>query len=354
MKMKKSTIIACCLVLLVGCRENHQASNEVRSIKADTVRVYGLAGSIHFPGKVTASSDINLAFRVAGPIGRVYARVGAHVKKGDLLAQIDPRDYELQLAATEAEYNRIKAEVDRITELHEKGSVTPNDYDKARYGYQQIAAKLHAHRNALQDTRLLAPVDGYIQQRLFEPGETVGAGTPVISMIAAGSGEVEINIPSADYIRREQFADYYCRAEIFPGNTFPLELIGITPKANANQLYTMRLRMKKSTDELPGPGMSVMVTIQFQNEGTQTFSIPLSAIYESPNNSTVWVYDPVTETVATREITLTEILKDGRAVVSAGLQAGELVVTAGIHSLKEGQKVKLLPPVTVTNVGGML
>jgi len=173
-------------------------------------------------------------------------------------------------------------------------------------------------------------------------------------MIAAGSGEVEINIPSADYIRREQFADYYCRAEIFPGNTFPLELIGITPKANANQLYTMRLRMKKSTDELPGPGMSVMVTIQFQNEGTQTFSIPLSAIYESPNNSTVWVYDPVTETVATREITLTEILKDGRAVVSAGLQAGELVVTAGIHSLKEGQKVKLLPPVTVTNVGGML
>jgi RND family efflux transporter MFP subunit len=352
--MKKSMIIACCLVLLVGCKENRQAGEVVKTIKADTVRIYGLAGSIQFPGKVTAPSDINLAFRVSGPIGNVYARVGAHVKKGELLAQIDPRDYELQLAATEAEYNKIKAEVDRVTELYEKGSVTPNDYDKARYGYQQISAKLHAHRNALNDTKLVAPVDGYIQKRLFEPGETVGAGIPVISMIAAGSGEVEINIPSTEYVRRNQFADYSCRAEVFPGVTFPLELIGITPQANANQLYTMRLRLKNSSDELPGPGMSVMVTIQFRNEETTTFSIPLSAVFELENTATVWVYDSTSETVATRKITISEILKDGRAVVSSGLQQGELVVTAGIHTLKEGQKVKLLPVVTVTNVGGLL
>lgn len=352
--MKKSMIIACCLLLLAGCKEKQQTVEVVKTIKADTVRVYGLAGSIQFPGKVTAPSDINLAFRVSGPIGNVYARVGAHVKKGELLARIDPRDYELQLAATEAEYNRIKAEVDRVTELYEKGSVTPNDYDKARYGYQQITAKLNAHRNALNDTKLVAPVDGYIQKRLFEPGETVGAGISVISMIAAGSGEVEINIPSAEYLRRDQFADYYCRAEIFPGVTFPLELIGVTPKANANQLFTMRLRMKNSSDELPVPGMSVMVTIQFRNEETTTFAIPLSAVFESGNNATVWVYDSASETVATRQVTISEILKDGRAVISAGLKDGELVVTAGIHTLKEGQKVKLLQAVTATNVGGLL
>ena len=352
--MKKSMIIVTCLLFLVGCRENRQTNNAVRSIKADTVKVYGLAGSNNFPGKVVAPSDINLAFRVSGPIGKVYTPMGTYVKKGDLLAQIDPRDYELQLAATEAEYNRIKAEVDRITELHEKGSVTPNDYDKARYGYQQIAVKLNAHRNALKDTRLLAPVDGYIQKRLFEPGETVGAGTPVIAMIATGSGEVEINIPSADYIRRDQFSDYYCRTEIFPGSTFPLELIGITPKANANQLYTMRFRMRGRADELPGPGMSVMVTIQFRNKETRTFSIPLSAVFQSESRSTVWIYDSATGTVTPRPITLSEILTDGRVVVSSGLEAGELVVTAGVHSLKEGQKVKLIPEVTATNVGGML
>ncbi|MDD2328572.1 MAG: efflux RND transporter periplasmic adaptor subunit [bacterium] len=352
--MKKSMIIASCLLLLAGCRESRQAETAERSIKADTVRVYGHAGSINFPGKVMASSDINLAFRVNGPIGMMNARVGARVKKGELLAQIDPRDYELQLAATEAEYNRIKAEVGRITELHEKGSVTPNDYDKARYGYQQIAAKLDAHRNALNDTRLLAPADGYIQKRLFEPGETVSAGMPVISMIAAASGVVEINIPSADYIRRDQFADYSCRADLFPGVNFPLELIGITPKANANQLYTMRFRMKGGAGEIPGPGMSVMVTVQFRNEETETLSIPLSSVFQSDNSATVWIYDPASETVSARSITVTEILTDGKAVVSSGLEEGEWVVTAGIHSLKEGQKVKLLPPATATNVGGLL
>lgn len=140
--MKKSMIIACCLLLLAGCKEKQQTVEVVKTIKADTVRVYGLAGSIQFPGKVTAPSDINLAFRVSDPIGNVYARVGAHVKKGELLARIDPRDYELQLAATEAEYNRIKAEVDRVTELYEKGSVTPNDRYKA--GMETLSSLLEA------------------------------------------------------------------------------------------------------------------------------------------------------------------------------------------------------------------
>ncbi|MFA7583446.1 MAG: efflux RND transporter periplasmic adaptor subunit [Proteiniphilum sp.] len=352
--MKKSMIIAACLLLLAGCKDNQKASNGVRSVKTDTVKVYGLAGNNTFPGKVVAASDLNLSFRVSGPIEKVNARVGSHVKKGELLAQIDSRDYELQLAATEAEYKRIKGETDRIVELHGKGSVTPNDYDKARYGFQQIAAKLDAHRNALNDTKLLAPVDGFIQKRLFEPGETVAAGAPVISMISTGSAEVEINIPSSDYIRRNQFADFFCTSNSYPGTTFPLELIGITPKANANQLYKMRFRMREGADELPGPGMSVMVNIRFHHEATRLVSIPLSSVFQLDNRSAVWIYDPATETVAARLITLSQILTNGTAVISSGLQPGELVVTAGIHSVEEGQKVRLISTVTETNVGGML
>ena len=138
-----------CLLLLVSCKSTPEKHSAVRSVKVDTVKVFGQAGSNLFPGKVMPASDLNLAFRVSGPIEKVYAKVGAYVRKGQVLAQIDPRDFELQLAATEAEYNSIKSEVDRIMGLHEKGSVTPNDYDKARFGYQQISAKLNAHRNAL-------------------------------------------------------------------------------------------------------------------------------------------------------------------------------------------------------------
>jgi RND family efflux transporter MFP subunit len=354
MQMKKYMMFLGCLMLLISCKSTPVKHSTVRSVKVDTVRVYGQAGSNLFPGKVMPASDLNLAFRVSGPISKMNARVGAYVRKGDLLAQIDPRDYELQLAATEAEYNSIKSEVDRIIGLHEKGSVTPNDYDKARYGFQQISAKLNAHRNALADTKLLAPVDGYIQKRLFEPGETVGAGIPVISMVSAGSAEVEVHIPSGDYIRRNQFESYYCTADIYPGKIFPLELIGITPKANASQLYSMRFRLAGGEGELPGPGMSVMVTILYRNDEAETLSIPLSALIQTDGRASVWVYDPETGTVTTRQVTPSQILTDGRVVVSSGLKAGELVLTAGIHSVKEGEKVSLIPAKSETNVGGIL
>lgn len=352
--MKKCAILMGLIILLAGCKDFRQENRVVRSVKADTVKVYNLTGSTTFPGKVVASSDINLAFRVSGPILRMNADVGSSVRKGQVIAQIDPRDYEVQLAATEAEYNRIKNEAERITELYEKRTVTPNDYDKARFGYQQIAAKLEAHRNELKDTRLLAPADGYIQERLFEPGETVSAGMPVISMISTGASEVEINIPSSDYIRRDNFDSYYCMADIFPGDTFPLELIGITRKANVNQLYTMRFRLNEGDSDRPGPGMSTMVTIRYKVEDTQTVKIPLSSLFHSNQRSMVWIFEPASETVSARPVTISQILTDGTAVVSSGLNAGEIVLSAGVHSVKEGEKVKLLPSVSPTNVGGML
>lgn len=352
--MKKYLILTGLVLLFGGCRGQRQDNAVVKNVKTDVVQVYGKAGSATFPGKVVAASDMGLAFRISGPILRVNVDVGARVRRGQVLAQIDPRDYEVQLAATEAEYRQIKGEVERITELYEKGSVAPNDYDKARYGLQQIEAKYNAHRNALADTRLTAPCDGYVQKRLFEPGETVSAGMPVISMVGTGTGEVEINIPSSDYIRRENFDSYYCTIDIYPDRTFPLELIGITHKANLNQLYTARFRLSGDDRSVPGPGMSTMVTIRYKNENATTVSIPLAAVFESGNESRVWIYDPASETVSARTVRLAQILTDGTAVVSEGLVAGETVLSAGVHSVKEGERVKLLPEVSPTNVGGML
>ena len=354
MYIKISTVILSCLLIFSGCKDVGSNKNEIRSIKADTAKAYGVAGSNTYPGKVVAASEVNMAFRVSGPIAKVNANVGSYVRKGEVIAQIDSRDYEIQLEATKAEYNRIKGEADRIAELYKKGSVTPNDYDKARYGLQQISAKLEAHKNALSDTKLLAPTNGYINKRLFEPGETIGAGIPVLSIITDGVGEVEINIPTSDYIRKEKFDEFFCRADVFPNSTFPLELIGITPKANANQLYTMRFKLKVAGDVKPGPGMSVMVSIKFKDELVQTVSIPISSVFERDGKSMVWIYNTANETVAEQDITITQILTDGTVVVSAGLEVGDVVVTAGVNSIKEGQRVKLITPVSSTNVGGML
>ena len=353
--MKRIFILLAGLMFIVSaCSHKKMDEKVVKTVKTDMVRVYGEKSRATFPGKVKAASDIDLSFRIGGPVAKIFVEAGGFVKKGQVLAELDSRDYVIQLSATEAEYNRIKSEAERVMTLYEKGSVTPNDYDKAVYGLQQITAKYEAHKNALSDTKLCAPFDGYVQKRLFEAGETIGAGMPVISMISAGLPEVEINIPSSDFIRRDRFESFSCSVELYPDKTFPLELIGITQKANLNRLYTVRLKMKELTQQIPAPGMTAMVTVQYRTEETGWVYIPVSAVFEKDGESTVWVYNNGTQTVETRAITPIKILNDGKAVVSEGLAEGERVVTAGVRALRQGERVRLLPAVSPTNIGGLL
>ena len=127
---------------------------------------------------------------------------GNFVRKGQVLAQIDQRDYEIQLAATEAEYNQVKNEAERVIALYKKDVVTENQYYKAVHGLEQITAKYDSHKNALADTKLIAPYNGYVQKTYYSARETVGAGMPVVAMIGTATMEVEINIPRT-YMLRE-------------------------------------------------------------------------------------------------------------------------------------------------------
>lgn len=354
--MKKILIVLFSGLMLsfTACKSEQTQTEVVKTVKTYTVKTYGESKSVTFPGKVIAASDINLAFRISGPISKVYVDAGRYVQKGQVLAEIDSRDYIVQLSATEAEYNSIKAETERIIALYEKGSVAPNDYDKAVYGFNQIKARYEAHKNQLKDTKLLAPCDGYIQKRLFEPGETVSAGLPILSMISSGTDEIEINIPLNDYIRRDNFDSYYCTADIHSGMTFPLELVGITRKANMNQLYTMRLKLTGNNKNNLSPGMSTMVTIQYKTEESETVSVPITSIFELNGQSMVWIYNNADETVTVRPVKVSKILTDGTVVISSGLTNGEIVISGGANSLQERERAKLLPVVSSTNVGGML
>lgn len=339
---------------LSACRSSRSADQSVMMVKAETVKNYQSELQTTYPGRVKAAADVDLSFRVAGPIVRIPVEVGQFVRKGELIAEIDPRDYELQLKATEAEYRQIKAEAERVIELYKRNSVPVNDYDKAVFGLQQITAKYSAHTNALKDTKLLAPFDGYIQKKYFDVNETVAAGMPVISMINTHYFEVEIDIPSSIYIRQGAFQQFSCMADVFPEHVFPLELIDITKKANLNQLYRVRLRLRPVADLPLAAGMSVNVTIDF-NAGHVAFTeVPLSAIFEENETSSVWIYQPEEKQVTRRSVTISQILKDGRVILTDGVQEGEIVVTAGTHKLKEGMKVELLKPVSKTNVGGLL
>lgn len=355
--MKRIYFILTGFFLLFGasCGQHIRETKEDQTVKIDTVLSADEQTFLQFPGKVKAAQDISLAFRVSGTISKICVKDGARVREGQLLAELDPTDYQVQLDATEAEYQQIKAEAERVIALYKDNGTTPNTYDKAVYGLKQITAKYKHHQDQLEYTRLYAPFDGYVQKRLFEAHETIGAGMPVVSMIGGGAPEVEINLPAAEYIRRDQFDTYHCTFDIYPGETYPLKLISVTPKANANQLYAMRLQLMPGGKSVPSPGMNTMVTIVCRTEQANTLSVPTGAILQKEGKTQVFVFHPSDHTVHSREVTLLRLLNNGRSLITSDqLKPGEPIVSSGVHFIEDGETVKPLPGVTQTNIGGLL
>ena len=343
------------LILLSSCTQRTQEAKGYQTVKIDTIVSADKQTFLQFPGKVKAAQDISLAFRVSGTISKIHVKDGTRVQEGQLLAELDPTDYQVQLDATEAEYQQIKAEAERVMALYKDNGTTPNANDKAVYGLKQITAKYKHHKDQLAYTRLYAPFNGYVQNRLFEAPETIGAGMPVLSMISSGTPEVEINLPAAEYIRRDQVDNYHCTFDIYPGETYPLKLISVTPKANANQLYTMRLQVVPGTPAVPSPGMNTMVTISYRTEQTNTLSVPTGAILQKEGKAYVFVFNPSDNTVHKQEISMLRLLNNGHSLITAGqLKPGELIVSSGVHHIEDGETVKPLPLVTNTNIGGLL
>ena len=310
------------LILLSSCTQRTQEAKGYQTVKIDTIVSADKQTFLQFPGKVKAAQDISLAFRVSGTISKIHVKDGTRVQEGQLLAELDPTDYQVQLDATEAEYQQIKAEAERVMALYKDNGTTPNANDKAVYGLKQITAKYKHDKDHL---------------------------------ISSGPPEGEINLPAAEYIRRDQFDNYHCTFDIYPGETYPLKLISVTPKANANQLYTMRLQVVPGTPAVPSPGMNTMVTISYRTEQTNTLSVPTGAILQKEGKAYVFVFNPSDNTVHKQEISMLRLLNNGHSLITAGqLKPGELIVSSGVHHIEDGETVKPLPLVTNTNIGGLL
>lgn len=355
--MKKFNVIigGFILFLFTACSQTRQESSRRQTVKTDTVISAAEQSILQYPGKVKAAEDANLSFRVSGTIRKIYVKDGTRVRKGQLLADLDPTDYQIQLDATEAEYLQVKSEAERVMALYKDGGTTPAANDKAEYGLKQITAKYNHHKDQLSYTRLYAPFDGYIDKHLFEPHETVGAGMPVLTMMSSERPEVEINLPAAEYIRRGQFKEYYCTFDIYPGKHHTLRPLYVIPRANANQLYTMRLKWENTSLPQPSPGMNTMVTILCDTTEKAPMTIPANAILHENGKTSVFLYETAQKKVRKCNIILIGLHTDGKATVtSAQIKTGDLIVSSGIHHIQDGETVTPLSATSKTNIGGLL
>jgi RND family efflux transporter MFP subunit len=334
-----------------SCKNAKQPLEKSTWVKCDTVRFTPLVEYLQFPAQIKAAQEVNLSFKVSGTLQQVLVSEGETVKQGDLIAQIDPRDYELQFQAVEAEYLNIKAEAERAIALYVDSVVTKADYDKARYGLLQITAKYENAKNQLADTKIYAPFDGVVKNRLFDPPTVIGAGMPVVTLLSSNLPEVEIYIPNSLHQRLAEISSFSVNFDFLP-QAVPLRLITVSSVANANQLYAVRLALPQSLQSKPSVGMSAMVNINLSNRNIPGLAVPSSSIFHKDKSDYVWIY--ANNRVVKRKVVVERLSADGMAFISSGLSAGEVIVTAGVRSLKDNQTVKPLPMVSKTNIGGLL
>ena len=347
---------AMCALLTACSNSKKEAEETIQYVKTVQAERISDAAELSYPGRTKSSEEVNVAFRVSGPIQRVFVKEGQYVSKGQLIAQMDPRDYEIQLSATQAEYDQIKADAERVMALYKEEGTTASNYDRARYGLQQITEKLANHKNQLADTRLYAPISGYIQTKMHESGETVSAGMPIVSMFNAGNVEIEVYVPASDYARQSDLLSASCSFDVTPGKIYPLEIVRVNKEANASQLYAARLRIKGDYDRGKiTPGMSTMVYVTYNEpDEVHGVTVPVTAIDRNDGQTSVFVLDTNKGVVKRRNVEVGRIDLDGNIQVLKGLEPQETVVCAGVRYLTDGQKVKEIEQTSKANVGGLL
>lgn len=339
------------LMLMTGCRNGKEQATEEHLVLVETVETNYASGTATYPGRTCAAEEANVAFKTAGTLLKVPVREGDYVRRGQVIALMDDRDYRVQLAATQAEYTQVKAEAERVMALYKDSVGTANNYDKARYGLQQITQKLQHCKDQVSDCVLRAPFDGYVRRVLHDAHETIGSGMPVLELISKGRTEVAIHIPASEKLRSSQFAAFSARFDVLPGEQFPLQLLSISHQANVNQLYEVRLALEGHHPQIT-PGMSSMVNITFSSNDSKPTLIPVSAVSHTNNTSMVYVY--TNGHVHSTPVTLGVLHNNGKVEVTSGLKAGDQIVISGVKTLTDGEAVRPAAKPSKTNIGGLL
>lgn len=353
--MNKLITIGIVAGTLCACGESSHENSTIRSVAlTEPVRLEA-SHVINHTGIVREAHTISLGFKTAGQIECIHVREGDYVRQGTLLAELDDADYRLGVEALQIQYEQLKDEVERTKQLFDQKSVSANDYEKAVAGLKQLGVQLQVNKNKLDYTKLYAPTDGYVQSVNFSPAEMVDAGTALFTLLDVSRMEVVTDIPVSEYWQRNLYFRFYCKVAGIE-EEFPMKLSSITPKADGNQLYQLRLTFDGQPDKRLTAGMNTEIGIVVADTASIAgFAIPLCAVFRDPDGSEpcVWVFER-DSTVTKRPVVLDGMDAEGRAVVIKGLTDKERIVRAGVNVLREGERVRVVEKSSKTNIGGLL
>ncbi|MDH3744806.1 MAG: efflux RND transporter periplasmic adaptor subunit [Acidobacteriota bacterium] len=353
--------LAVCLPLglvFLGCAEEPMAETVLRPVRYQAVSASSETRSRTFAGVARAGVESQLSFRVAGTVERVPVVVGRRVGRGQVLAQMDRTDYELQvqeavagLAQATAAARNAEADYERVRGLYENNNASRRELDGARAGNESSRAQVEAAEKRLEQARrqlsystLRAPVDGTVASVDVEVNENVKAGERILLMTAGSEIEVEVALPEAVIAKVESGQSVEVSFDALPGRTFQAEVTeaGVAALGTATT-FPVIVRLGEADPDIRS-GMAAEVVFQFTPESAGgRMMVPAVAVGEDRDGRFVFVLESSSAgqgVVRRRAVSVGELTGDGLEILG-GLVDDEVIVTAGVRRLVDGEKVKL-------------
>ena len=350
--MRRVAIIPLLALALLGC-DKPQPAAEIRPVRTITAVAGSDGEPVSLTGHIRARTEESLAFRIDGRMIRRLVEVGQVVTPNDLIAEVDPvpqldalHQAQAKLAAAEATLHEASNTMERKRTLANQGWATKADYDAAERALQTAKAQLDVAKAQLHEaedhfgySQLRADAPGVVVSKSAEAGEVVRAGQTIVTIAHYDGADAVFNVPAS--LMRQVSPDALITIALTddPKIQTTGRVRETAPQADPT---TRSFQVKVGLDEWP-EAMRLGATVfgQARMLGGEGIELPATALTMVENQAAVWVVDPKSQRVSLRPVELQRHASSS-IVVSKGVEAGELVVTAGVHALRPGQEVRLL------------
>jgi len=360
-----ATLLAIVALLGAGCsRREAPAHEEIRPVRSIVVGTSSGSVGATYSGEIQARHESKLGFQVSGKVIARLVDVGSHVKRGQPLMRLDPSQEALHVvtavADVEAARSRVaqnRVDLQRTEQLLARAFASQAEVDQQRLALAESESHLKSALaqqqikvNQRGYTELVADRDGLVSAVGVEAGQVVSAGQPVLTLAGDGDREVVVSIPESrvDELRRAKVLQVSVWAR--PDKRYQGALRELAPDTDSvTRTYSARIAVTDADSALM-LGMTASVFTP-DVDGRTAIRLPLGAIHHRDGQPQVWIVDAGTSQVALRPVQLGSAQNDSVLVIG-GLAGGETVVTAGVHMLHAGQKVKLPGATAVAQAQG--
>jgi membrane fusion protein, multidrug efflux system len=351
--MRSAAVVAVLSVALLTACDKPQPAAEIRPVRTVTAGGGAEGERVSLTGHIRARKEESLAFRIDGRMIKRHVEVGQVVQSNDLIAELDPvpqRDAlhqaQAKRAAAEATLHEAANNMERKRTLTNQGWSTKVDYDAAERSFNTAKAQLDVAKAQLHETEdhlgygeLRADAPAVVISRSAEAGEVVKAGQTIVTVAHYDGTDAVFDVPAS--LMRQLSRDALIAIALTddPSIHTTGRVRETAPQADAT---TRSFRVKVGLDEWP-EAMRLGATVFGQTRmlASTGVELPATALTMVENQPAVWVVDPKSMRVSLRTVEL-ERHASSNIMVSKGVEPGELVVTAGVHALRPGQKVRLL------------